>query len=156
MIRAMEILNPVPSAPPGTVSPLAPRPRDLRGKRIGNADALLGRVAELLVERAGAAEIVIVGPEHARTIADSGWSKADLKRALWEHGRVRMDAFSAENVARYRHIIPGRFDATEPGATVTPTLRAEDIMVIVAGGPGKHSSIVPTFGATRSVTARIE
>ena len=61
----MEILNPVPPTPPGAISPLAPRPRDLRGKRVGildnskpNADALLGRVAELLVERAGAAEIV--------------------------------------------------------------------------------------------------
>lgn len=60
----MEILNPIPPVSPGTLSPLAPRPRDLRGARIGvldnskpNADALLGRVAELLVERAGAAGI---------------------------------------------------------------------------------------------------
>jgi len=30
-----------------------------------------------------------------------------------------------------------------------------DIMVIVAGGAGKHSVFVPTFGATRSVTRRI-
>jgi hypothetical protein len=29
-------------------------------------------------------------------------------------------------------------------------------MVVVAGGPGKHSAIVPTFGATRSVTLAIE
>ena len=28
-------------------------------------------------------------------------------------------------------------------------------MVIVAGGPGKHSAVVPTFGATRSVTVAI-
>jgi hypothetical protein len=104
----------------------------------------------------GGEAVVIVGPEHARTIADSGWSKADLKRALWEHGRVRMEAFSAENVARYRHIVPGRFDATGPDASVSPTLRVEDVMVIVAGGPGKHSAIVPTFGATRSVTLRID
>jgi hypothetical protein len=61
----MEILVPVPSVASGAVSALAPRPDDLRGKRVGvldnskpNADALLGRVAELLVERAGAAEIV--------------------------------------------------------------------------------------------------
>src|SRR5205823_1848861 len=81
----------------------------------------------------GGEALVIVGPEHARTIADSGWSKDDLKRALFEHGRVRMDAFSGENVARYRHINPGRFDATEPDATVTPTLRAEDVMIVVAG-----------------------
>jgi hypothetical protein len=28
-------------------------------------------------------------------------------------------------------------------------------MVIVAGGPGKHSMFVPTFGATRSVTRAV-
>ena len=54
----MDVLNAIPSAAGGSVTPLAPRPKDLRGKRIGildnskpNADALLGRVAELLVER---------------------------------------------------------------------------------------------------------
>jgi hypothetical protein len=26
----------------------------------------------------------------------------------------------------------------------------------VAGGPGKHSVVVPTFGATRAVTATVE
>ena len=59
----MDVLNPIPSAA-GAVTPLASRPRDLRGKRIRildnskpNADALLGRVAELLVERTGAAGI---------------------------------------------------------------------------------------------------
>jgi hypothetical protein len=130
----MDVLDPIPHAAGGPVTPLAPRPRDLRGLRIGVLD---------------------VGPEHARTVADSGWSKADLQRALWERGRVRMDAFSAENVARYRHIVPGRFDATAPDATVIPTLAADDIVVMVAGGPGKHS-VVPTFGATRSVTVRID
>jgi hypothetical protein len=29
-------------------------------------------------------------------------------------------------------------------------------MIMVAGGPGKHSVVVPTFGATRAVTAQIE
>ena len=53
-------------------------------------------------------------------------------------------------------IIPGRFDATDPTATITPTVRWEDVMIMVAGGPGKHSVVVPTFGATRAVTARIE
>jgi hypothetical protein len=33
---------------------------------------------------------------------------------------------------------------------------AEDLMVIVAGGPGKHTALVPTFGATRSVTVAID
>jgi hypothetical protein len=29
-------------------------------------------------------------------------------------------------------------------------------MVLVAGGPGKHSAVVPTFGATRAVTVRVD
>jgi hypothetical protein len=28
--------------------------------------------------------------------------------------------------------------------------------VIVVGGPGKHSALAPTFGATRSVTVAVE
>ena len=32
----------------------------------------------------------------------------------------------------------------------------QDVMIMVAGGPGKHSVVVPTFGATRAVTVRIE
>ena len=34
-------------------------------------------------------------------------------------------------------------------------LRAEDIAIIVAGGPGTHSVYVPTFGQTRAVSRRI-
>jgi hypothetical protein len=139
----------------------AAAPTNVNDHGSASAGALLKALAGMLAMPAsnniyyGGEALVIVGPEHARTIADSGWSKTDLKRALFEQGRVRMDAFSAENLARYRHITPGRFDATEPDATVTPTLRADDVMIVVAGGPGKHSSIVPTFGATRSVTVRV-
>jgi len=60
----MDVLNPVPAAAGSTIVTLAPRPRDLRGKRIGildnskpNADTLMARIAELLVERAGAAGV---------------------------------------------------------------------------------------------------
>ena len=59
----MDVLNPLRSVS-NSWKPLAPRPASLRGRRIGvldnskpNADALLGRLAELLVERHGAASI---------------------------------------------------------------------------------------------------
>ncbi len=32
----------------------------------------------------------------------------------------------------------------------------ENLILIVAGGAGKHSSYLPTFGPTRSVTRRID
>jgi hypothetical protein len=103
----------------------------------------------------GGEPLVLLGPEHARTIAGSGWSKDDLRKAFWERARVRLDAFSPENLARFAVIDPPRF-ADQPGdATVALAPSPADVMVVVAGGPGKHSAIVPTFGATRSVTVEI-
>jgi hypothetical protein len=104
----------------------------------------------------GGEPVVLLGPEHAQTIAASGWSKADLKRALWERARVRLDRFSPENLTRFATIDPARFRDRDADADVAIAVRPEDIMVVVAGGPGKHSAILPTFGATRSVTVRVD
>ncbi|HTO11281.1 MAG TPA: hypothetical protein VMQ51_06895 [Candidatus Binatia bacterium] len=104
----------------------------------------------------GGQPVVILGPEHAATIAGSGWSKAELKRRLWARARVRLDRFSAENLARFSIIAPERFVGRPPDADVPWCVSAEDLVVIVAGGPGKHSSVIPTFGATRTVTVAIE
>jgi hypothetical protein len=104
----------------------------------------------------GGEPLVLLGPEHAQTIAASGWSKDDFRRALWGQARVRLGAFSAENLERFALIDPARFRDAAPGTEVAMAARPEDVMVVVAGGPGKHSAIVPTFGATRSVTVRID
>jgi hypothetical protein len=103
----------------------------------------------------GGEPLVILGPEHAATIASTGWSKADFKRALWEHSRLRLGRFSAENLARFATIDPARFKDRSPEDEISLAPTPEDVMVIVAGGPGKHSAIIPTFGATRSVTVPI-
>lgn len=103
----------------------------------------------------GGEPLLIVGPEHARTFAGSGWSKRDLKTRLWERARVRLDHLSRENLARFARIDPERFGNRPADAEVAIARRAEDVMVIVAGGPGKHSAFVPTFGATRAVTVRV-
>jgi len=100
--------------------------------------------------------LVILGPEHAQTIASSGWSKAEFKRRFWEAARVPLKKFSADNIARFKLTHPERFEGAGPETLLPFASRPDDVMVIVAGGPGKHSAIVPTFGATRSVTERID
>ncbi|HEU4371012.1 MAG TPA: hypothetical protein VFV05_22555 [Methylomirabilota bacterium] len=69
---------------------------------------------------------------------------------------MRLDRFSAENLARFATIDPARFAGKPTATEVAWCLSPDDLMVIVAGGPGKHSSLVPTFGATRSVTVAIQ
>jgi len=66
--------------------------------------------------------LVVLGPEHARTIAADGWSKAGVRAFLWEHTRADLDGAP---VAKFRdpqalHLVvaggtAGRFSAWVPG-----------------------------------------
>lgn len=104
----------------------------------------------------GGEPLVMMGPEHAATVASSGWSKADFKRALWERAQVEHSRFDPSNLERFAVVYPAGFK-DRPPQTLAPIARQwSDIMIVVAGGAGKHSVLIPTFGATRSVTQRVE
>ncbi|MBI2830951.1 MAG: hypothetical protein HYX79_01680 [Chloroflexi bacterium] len=92
--------------------------------------------------------LVAFGPEHARIIADSGFSKQNVKHFLFEKARVPKSDFPRKHQeARY---------ADFPDDTLIPVVREEnDIMVMVVGGAGKHSCFIPSFGDTLSVTREI-
>jgi hypothetical protein len=137
-------------------------PHNVNDHASTTAEALLGAIASVGATTANnnvyldGEPLIILGPEHAATLAGSGWSKADFKRRLWQAVHVRLGRFSAENIARFATIAPDRFLDRPADAEVPWCVSPEDLMVIVAGGPGKHSAVVPTFGATRSVTLPIE
>jgi hypothetical protein len=104
----------------------------------------------------GGEPLVILGPEHAATVAGGGWSKNDFKRALWERAQVPLATFDPSNIERFAVIHPAGFKDRPPQTRAPIAREWSDIMIVVAGGAGKHSVCVPTFGATRSVTLRIE
>jgi hypothetical protein len=102
--------------------------------------------------------LLILGPEHAATIAREGLSKEDVQRAVFEDARIPITRFGREVIERRLHRRMGHKYKNRPVAPdtlVSIAQRWEDVMVIVAGGAGKHSMWVPTFGATRSVTRAI-
>jgi hypothetical protein len=102
---------------------------------------------------AGANPVVVFGPEHAKTVADGGFSKADVKRFLHERATLPLWKFSKENIERrFKVQFRERYANASEEATVSAVQRAGDIIVTVIGGAGKHSAYIPTFGATRSVT----
>lgn len=100
--------------------------------------------------------VVAFGPEHAHQVAVSGYSKADVKQFLWENGRFPLARLSAEwtadgKIAERAQTLTGQRDY----APVTS--KAENLQVIVAGGPGKHSCWMPTFGGdTKPVMRRLD
>ena len=103
----------------------------------------------------GGEPLVVLGPEHAATAASSGWSKDEFRRQVWDRSAVPLARFAPENIARFATIYPEGFKDRPAGAVAHVARDWRDIMVVVSGGAGKHSALIPTFGATRSVTRRI-
>lgn len=97
--------------------------------------------------------LIVLGPEHAKTVAAGGFSKAAAKRFLQGHANVPLGRFSKENIERRLRVTwKEQFATAGLDAPVPMVQRAEDILIAVIGGAGKHSAVINTFGATKAVT----
>ncbi len=96
----------------------------------------------------GGNPILALGPEHAATIARNGFSKSDVKAFIYEKARIPRRRFYERAIQRY-------YPNLDENALISITAEKEDLIVIVVGGPGKHSSFLPTFGSSRSITKAI-
>lgn len=97
--------------------------------------------------------VVIMGPEHAKTVAAGGFSKQDAKRFLQQHAALPLGKFSKENIERRVRVTwKDRYEHAGMEAPVFAVQNPDDIIIVVIGGAGKHSAYIPTFGATRAVT----
>jgi hypothetical protein len=91
---------------------------------------------------------VIIGLEHANTIAKDGWTRHDVRNYLWMNAGNTFDAisFHGRYGAIYNRNLP-RWYKREPGARIPVVPSADDIHVFVAGGEaGRFSAFVPGWG----------
>jgi hypothetical protein len=98
--------------------------------------------------------LLTLGPEHAATIAADGYTKASIKQYLFEHAVYPLRRLSAE----YQAVLWEQNGVTrgDPNGMARIVERPEDLLLIVAGGSGKHSCWHPTFGGfTKPVTRPI-
>jgi len=72
------------------------------------------------------------------TIAKSGFSKKDVRIFSGESAKFP-GRLSTSGAAEKNH--PGM----DEDALITPTAEKENLIIIVVGGPGKHSSYLPAI-----------
>jgi hypothetical protein len=103
----------------------------------------------------------VIGPEHAKTIAEDGWSKQDVKRYLFETVRKRARDLApgpdGAETSRLKDLLSGR----APDELVPKYPSVDEILVVVAGGTaGRFSVVVPGWMGgemgSRPVTRKIE
>jgi hypothetical protein len=96
---------------------------------------------------------VTLCPEHAAACASAGWTRRHV--ASYLHQRARLPAGELRRAFDLRAWEP--WQQTLADDELMPmTAHPDHIKVLVVGGPGKHSSVIPSWGMTKSVTVAVE
>ncbi len=103
----------------------------------------------------GAQIVLVLCPEHAHDIASSGLSKGDVREFIYQN--ARMPVRQLKDVAHWgNRNWPAWVDQDNP-ETLVPIVRSVgDIVVVTAGGDGRHSAWLAGWGVTRVVTRPIK
>jgi len=96
---------------------------------------------------------IVLGPEHAATFATAGWTREDVQSFLFEKVRIPAARLRAAfEVTQRRPWLHALSDDDPMPLTDHP----DKFRVLVSGGPGKHSCVIPSWGMTSSVTLPVE
>jgi hypothetical protein len=103
----------------------------------------------------GSEFFVVLCPEHAALAANEGWSRKDVQLYLYQKARMPLGLRRA-HFDYWGRNIPWVNSIEDPDESLPMTADPEDIRVMVAGGAGKHSCVIPAWGSiSRSVTAPV-
>ena len=94
----------------------------------------------------GGQTLLALGPEHANTISIDGFDKLAISQWLSKHARVPLERYTHDTLME-------RFGRI-PDGPVPMVSSSDDLIIMVLGGPGKHTSWVPTFGGSTSAVTR--
>jgi hypothetical protein len=99
--------------------------------------------------------LLILAPQHARLLANGGYSKAEVKRFIWERARVPFGDIPTGNLVSFSEKNLKLYADVDPGYGVPIADKAEDIVIVVMGGAGTHSLSVQTRLACENITVPI-
>ena len=92
--------------------------------------------------------VLAFGPEHAAIVAGGGYAKADVKQHVFDHARIPRHIWERGGMAKMVD------DPFADEAEVPIVSDPDDLLVIVLGGFGRHSSWLPTFGSSTVAVTR--
>lgn len=94
---------------------------------------------------------IIIGPEHAATLKRDGFTIETIREELWQRSRIHISRVSKGNLDTYAST------GHKPEGDYLRIGRSpQDLHITVAGGPGKHSAFIPSFGGTMVACTRIQ
>ncbi|MDW3213645.1 MAG: hypothetical protein R8G01_06610 [Ilumatobacteraceae bacterium] len=95
--------------------------------------------------------VVLLCPEHAHLFAREGLRREDVADWLRREAGLEIERFSAGFVPILTERRFGARDELPPGTVIPALATAEQVIIVVTGGPGRHSMVIPTFGNSQPV-----
>ena len=96
---------------------------------------------------------IVLGPEHAASLAQRALTRRDVANYLFNSARMPAWVFRKH----FQELAWANWMKIVDDEELLPmTGDADNIRVLVSGGPGKHSLVVPSWGMTRSATVPVE
>jgi len=93
--------------------------------------------------------LVVLSPEHARTLADDGWDKPRMRQYLWERCQLPVRELIPDDEwgEGLPESVRARFADPAHDDTRIPKFRSPDnLVILVAGGTaGRFSAVIPGF-----------
>jgi hypothetical protein len=99
---------------------------------------------------------LVLCPEHAALLDAAGWTRERIREEIFARAVLAPRELGREAFEHFVSRWPGQPDVDFDTHELTVAASPDDINILVAGGPGKHSSWIPTFGQSYSAIARIE
>jgi hypothetical protein len=103
----------------------------------------------------GGEPLLLLPPEQALLLSQAGCSKGAFKALVWERAVLPLERLSP---AIRSHLLERRRieGGTDEQAPLRVAAKADDLMIVVAGGVGVKAAYVPTWGgSTRAVSRRV-
>tara|TARA_A100001037_G_C15150529_1_gene638941 strand:+ start:4600 stop:5655 length:1056 start_codon:yes stop_codon:yes gene_type:complete len=99
----------------------------------------------------GAQMTLVLSPEHANEIAAEGFSKANIREFIYRNARMPISRLK-EKAHWSNRVWPDSIDILNDEELVPIATNSDDIMILVAGGDGRHSAWLAGWGVTRIVS----
>jgi hypothetical protein len=99
--------------------------------------------------------LIVLGPEHAATVAGDGFTRRDVQRFVFEHARLPLGRLRQSGMWGMQDWPLWMQQATDDSVMLPRVPSPEDVLVMVAGGSGKHSAVVPNCTFSRAVSRPI-
>jgi hypothetical protein len=84
-----------------------------------------------------------LGPEHADIYAKAGWTKDQIKKAIWEKARIPFSSWAKG--CPEQQAFRQKFGEVTPDTLVPIVLKPEYLQIVIAGGAGQHSHYFAPF-----------